>query len=121
MTEQPRWVYDFESVTYARGLAHGGAAEIAFSRHLTCESGAPYNFVDFVRVPPGADIGCHTHGYDNQEMYVIVSGRGRMTLEGVELDVGPGALVVNRPGGTHSLSNTGPEELRLIVIEVAVR
>ena len=120
MTSPDRQIFDFDRVNYVVDFAHGSSTEILFSRVLTRESGQPYNFVDFVRVPPGSDIAFHRHASDNQEIYVIIAGTGRMRLEDREYPAGPGSLFVNPPGGAHGLTNTGPAELRLIVIEVPV-
>ena len=43
-----------------------------------------------------------------------------MHLDGREFAVGPGNVVVNRPGGQHGLENTGRAALRLFVVEVAL-
>jgi mannose-6-phosphate isomerase-like protein (cupin superfamily) len=74
-----------------------------------------------VRVPAGADIGLHTHAPDNEEMYIIVSGVGRMHVDGQEFIVGAGDVIVNRPGGSHGLVNVGETTLDLVVVEVATR
>jgi mannose-6-phosphate isomerase-like protein (cupin superfamily) len=58
-------------------------------------------------VPVNADIGIHTHALDNEEMYIIVSGAGRIHLDGREFEVGAGDGIVNRPSGTHGLVNIG--------------
>lgn len=76
------------------------------------------NFVDLTVMPPGTSIGVHTHGPADEEIYVVVSGSGRMRLEGEEFAVGPGDVVVNGRRGTHGLVNTGAEDLRLVVVEV---
>ncbi|MFL5321526.1 MAG: cupin domain-containing protein [Myxococcaceae bacterium] len=84
-------------------------------------SGAPLHFVDLTVLPPGADVGRHTHAKDNEELYVIISGRGRMQLDEREFEVGPGDVILNRPGGTHALTNTSNEELRIVVVEVSAQ
>jgi mannose-6-phosphate isomerase-like protein (cupin superfamily) len=71
-------------------------------------------------MPPAADIGRHTHSLDNEEIYIVISGHGLMCLDDHEFAVGPGHVIINRPGGTHALKNTGNTDLRLIVIEVPV-
>ena len=112
--------YRFEDCAYERVRAHGGEREISFARVLKRNRGS-LRFIDLSVLAPGADIGCHTHEADNEELYVVVSGRGLMTLDGYEFEVGPGHVILNRPGGTHGLRNIGNEELRIVVIEVESR
>jgi mannose-6-phosphate isomerase-like protein (cupin superfamily) len=109
--------YKFEGCAFERVRAHGGAREIAFARVVARQRGS-IRFIDLSVLEPGADIGCHTHEADNEELYIVVSGRGWMTLDGHEFEVGPGHVILNRPGGTHGLRNIGKEELRIVVIEV---
>lgn len=70
-------------------------------------------------LPPRTSIGVHTHGND-EEIYIILEGIGRMLLDGEEYPVGPGDVIVNRPFGTHGLKNDSDRELKLLVFEVAV-
>lgn len=109
--------YGFSGRTFARVRAHGGAREIEFARVVE-RPGGSLRFIDLSVLAPGADIGLHTHERDNEEMYVIVSGRGVMSLDGEEFEVGPGDVILNRPGGTHGLRNTGDAELRMVVVEI---
>jgi mannose-6-phosphate isomerase-like protein (cupin superfamily) len=111
----------FESLAYEQILAHDGALPILFKRVAERARGSASNFIDFSIVPPGADIGLHTHEKDNEEIYIVVSGRGLMHLDGEEFEVGPGHVIVNRPGGTHALKNAGDTDLRLVVVEVPTR
>jgi mannose-6-phosphate isomerase-like protein (cupin superfamily) len=112
--------YRFEDCAYERVRAHGGEREISFARVLARNRGS-LRFIDLSVLGPGADIGCHTHEPDNEELYVVVSGKGLMTLDGQQFEVGPGHVILNRPGGTHGLRNIGDEELRIVVIEVESR
>ena len=101
--------------------AHGGDGEILFHRIATSAnlSGA-CNFIDFTRMPPGATIGRHAHGLDEEEFYLIVSGNGTMQLENDSFEVTAGDFIRNPPGGTHALQNSGSEILELFVFEVKV-
>jgi mannose-6-phosphate isomerase-like protein (cupin superfamily) len=109
--------FSFETTLLDEEIAHGGTQPILAKRVLTiADLGA--NHVDLVIVPPGADIGLHTHESDNQELYIIISGSGHMTVDNQQIRVDSGHVVVNRPGGTHSLWNPGPEEIRIVVVEV---
>jgi mannose-6-phosphate isomerase-like protein (cupin superfamily) len=106
----------FEGVT-----AHGGSRPILTRRVLSASESGSCNFIDLTIVPPGSDIGVHTHTDDNEEIYVIVSGSGTMFVDGRRFAVATGDVIVNRPGGTHGFWNTSGSEVRLVVIEVPVR
>jgi mannose-6-phosphate isomerase-like protein (cupin superfamily) len=110
--------FSFESIHFEEAIAHGGSRSIFFHRACEKSDGSAYNFLDFTIVPVGADIGVHTHKRDNQEVYVVVSGRGLMYLDGCEFEVETGHVVINRPGGAHGLKNIGDTDLKLVVIEI---
>lgn len=102
-------------------IAHDGRGEILTRRiadaanvHGAC------NFIDFTVMPPGSTIGTHTHQGDEEEYYLILSGRGRMRCGEETFDVAAGDLIRNPPGGTHGLENTGAEPIELFVFEVGV-
>ncbi len=115
-----REVVNLERAVLERVVAHGGAGQILFQRLLAGDAfESPIQFVDLAVVPPGASIGMHRHGR-NEELYFVLSGRGRMSRDGEEVDVGPGDIVLNRPGGTHGLVSIGAEPVKLLVIEVAL-
>jgi mannose-6-phosphate isomerase-like protein (cupin superfamily) len=62
---------------------------------------------------PGQEHALHAHaGMD--KLYVVASGRGVFLLEGEELPMGPGDLLVAPEGVPHGIRNTGDE--RLVVI-----
>lgn len=113
----PERVYSFRTSSFERVRAHGGQLEISFARVLERARG-PLRFIDLSVLGPGADIGAHTHRTDNEELYIVISGRGLMRLDDREFEVGPGAVILNRPGGTHGLKSIGESELRIVVIEV---
>ncbi len=119
-TLDERQHFMFENILFDKVIAHGGNHLILTRRVLESHTGSAINFIDLTVVPPGADIGVHTHTNANEEIYIIISGQGDMKLDGREFTVGPGHVVVNPPGGAHGLKNTGNTDLRLVVIEVPV-
>ena len=66
--------------------------------------------VTWVDVSPGAEQKSHSHE-DSEQVYVVVSGSGRMTVAGDEEHVGPGDLVFIPPATDHSIVNDGDESL----------
>ena len=112
---------NLDSLPLSPVRAHGGEGEIAFCRIASAaQLDGGCNFIDLAVVPPGVTIGTHRHAEDEEEFYLILSGRGHMVRDGVALTVGAGDLVRNRPGGEHGLRATGDEPLRLFVFEVRV-
>ncbi|ERJ11643.1 cupin domain-containing protein [Haloplasma contractile] len=76
-------------------------------------------FINYTILPPGTSIGTHQHGND-EEVYVILEGNGEMTLSSKIHKVKSGDVVLNKPYGIHSLTNTSRTEMRILVFEVAI-
>jgi mannose-6-phosphate isomerase-like protein (cupin superfamily) len=68
-------------------------------------------------IAPGDDIGQETHARVEQTI-VCVSGNGRLSLNGVESNFGPGDVVVVTPGTKHDVRNVGSAPLKLYTIYV---
>jgi mannose-6-phosphate isomerase-like protein (cupin superfamily) len=62
---------------------------------------------------PGSGIGYHEQKED--EIYYVLSGRGVMTIDGKSFDVTPGTAVLTRPGSSHGLKQTGPDDLVIMI------
>ena len=62
---------------------------------------------------PGSAIGYHEQTED--EIYYFLSGRGVMTLDGTNVNVGPGTAVLTRTGSSHGLKSIGSEDLVIII------
>jgi mannose-6-phosphate isomerase-like protein (cupin superfamily) len=62
---------------------------------------------------PGSGIGYHLQRED--EIYYVLSGRGMMTVDGKQFEVGPGDAVLTRPGSSHALKQAGNEDLVIII------
>ena len=62
---------------------------------------------------PGSGIGYHEQKED--EIYYVLSGRGLMTIDGKEMEVGPGTAVLTRPGSSHGLKQVGTEDLVIMI------
>ena len=62
---------------------------------------------------PGSGIGYHEQKED--EIYYVLSGRGMMTIDGKDFEVGPGAAVLTRPGSSHGLKQIGSENLVILI------
>jgi mannose-6-phosphate isomerase-like protein (cupin superfamily) len=115
---QSRSHFRYTEIEYESVIAHQGSAPILFRRLTDRSLGSMVNFIDASIVPVNSEIGIHTHEPDNEEIYVVLAGRGLMHVDGRDFEVSAGDVIVNRPGGTHGLRNIGEDALRLIVIEV---
>jgi mannose-6-phosphate isomerase-like protein (cupin superfamily) len=113
-------IINFSSQQFCAQIDHGGVGMVLASRARRLGEGVNCNFIDCVVVPPGATIGVHTHESDNEELYIMLSGRGIMMIENQEHDVSEGDVIVNPPGGTHGLRNCGETDIRLVVVEYPV-
>ena len=79
----------------------------------------PLRFLHYTVLPPLTAVGAHAHG-DDEEIYILLEGEGVMLVDGEEVAVGKGDVILNKPYGTHALKNTSDsEELKILVFEVA--
>ncbi len=112
-------VVRFEDVDLVDVVAHDGAGALATARVLERLPGELVTFVDLTVIPPGVSVGTHTHGPDDEEIYVVIDGTGTVELDGRVTEVGSGDVIINPPGGTHGLVATGQVPLRMVVVDVA--
>jgi quercetin dioxygenase-like cupin family protein len=69
--------------------------------------------VSICDMPAGSRVRRHRHDYE--EAYYVISGRGRMFLDGAgEITLVPGLLVYVTPGRAHGQVNDGSEPLRIL-------
>ncbi|UNK41862.1 GDSL-type esterase/lipase family protein [Luteimonas sp. S4-F44] len=68
---------------------------------------------------PGATIGDHVN--DKDEIYYVLSGRGRLVLGDTVREVGPGDAILTRDGDRHALDQIGDEDLVIFIVYRPVR
>ncbi|WP_405020038.1 cupin domain-containing protein [Kitasatospora sp. NBC_00070] len=73
--------------------------------------------VEWASIPPGGVSGEHLHTR-TEECYVLLTGRGVVTLDGRPHPVEAGDVVLTGLGTTHGLRNAGTEALDWLVIEM---
>jgi mannose-6-phosphate isomerase-like protein (cupin superfamily) len=66
-------------------------------------------------LPPGASIGFHEHKAE-EELFYVVSGRGRITDQGQTADIGPGDTILTGGGAGHAVEATGSEPLIMLAV-----
>jgi quercetin dioxygenase-like cupin family protein len=102
------------------GSSHKGRGEVKSVRlYDNSDFDTALRFFYYTEIPAQASIGYHTHGQD-EEIYVIMEGRGRMTVNGEVREVGPGDVLLNKPGWSHGLENHTDAPLRILVFEAAL-
>jgi quercetin dioxygenase-like cupin family protein len=71
--------------------------------------------LDLYCVAPGQTQKAHTHG-DQDKIYVVLEGEGRISVGGSEERFGPGEAVIAPAGVEHGLVNDGPASLLVLVV-----
>lgn len=72
--------------------------------------------VTWVTVPAGASQTLHSSS-EAEQAYVVVRGRGTMSVAGDTQEVGEGALILVPPATEHSIGNDGDEDLACVSIQ----
>ena len=72
--------------------------------------------VTWVTVPGGTKQTLHSSG-EAEQAYVVVRGRGTMSVAGDTQEVGEGDLIMVPPATEHSIGNDGEAELACISIQ----
>lgn len=80
-------------------------------------AGTPRSQAATLVLGPGEATGGpdNTHDHSDQWLFVL-SGRGRATVAGTDLDLAPGSLVLIEAGEPHRIANAGQEPLRTLSV-----
>ncbi len=108
----PSLVAHERDIATAQPGPHGGADETTAYPFFKDAPDLSFEFRKRV-LHRGAGIGLHQHDHD--EIYYVISGTGVYTLDGKEHAVGPGNAMLTRPGSTHSIRQTGEDDLVLLI------
>ena len=94
--------------------AHGGKGPIydTFGR-LSKEYYKTLWGAFYLILPPGTSIGYHRHDI-HEELYYVVKGRARGTVDDVTLDLKAGDTILCPLGSSHGIYNNGAEDLGII-------
>lgn len=66
-------------------------------------------------LPAGASVGRHHH-LETEEIYYILQGSGQMTVGDEVRTVGAGDAIFIPRGHTHTLENTGPAPMTILLV-----
>ena len=109
---QPSAVVSEAGLAVEQPGPHGGAGRTTAFPFFADAKGLPFFFRKRV-LHKGAGSGLHQH--DKDEMYYVVSGRGRYIIDGSIRDVGPGDAMLTRIGSTHALMQDGEDDLVILL------
>ncbi len=66
-------------------------------------------------IKPGCSIGLHRHDKE-EEIYYILKGKGIAEDNGIKQEVNEGDIILTGDGASHSIENTGNENLEVLGI-----
>ena len=103
--------HDAEVAKHEPGTHNGGGQTVGYSFFRN----VPKLGLVFRKraLKPGSGIGLHEQKED--EIYYVLSGTGTVTLDGKTVNVTPGTAVLTRTGSSHSLRQTGSEDLVILI------
>jgi mannose-6-phosphate isomerase-like protein (cupin superfamily) len=111
--------FDPAALTWREAI-HGGSGRIATRHVLRPEQFIScWTFLDHAILGPSSSLGYHYHDA-LEECFIVLAGKGHMTLEGQTFAVGPGSAVFQPIGAAHGLHNPGPADLEFVRIAVAL-
>lgn len=76
---------------------------------------SPHLLVGLNAFEPGQEHALHAHA-GQDKAYLVVQGSGRFLLEGHELPMAAGDLLVAPAGVPHGVRNTGPDRLLVLAL-----
>jgi|SRR3989339_1499756 len=105
-----------EMTTEVREKMRGGPGNVRVTPLFKPEEfGAQVRLCARLNIAPGSGIGPHDHVTED-EVYVIIKGEGMLDEGQGPRRVAAGDAVLTGKGGSHSILNTGKEELELIAV-----
>ena len=74
--------------------------------------------LNWAQLPVGSSFQSHYHE-DMQEAFLIIQGCATMTVDGKDVELDRGDLVIIAPREIHSMKNTGEETTEFVVFGIA--
>lgn len=101
-----------------RDAIHGGCGQIATRHALSPDDfNSDWTFLDHAILDAGGSVGYHYHDF-LEESFVVLRGRGLMTIADETFAVEPGSVTWQGIGQGHGIYNPGPEKLEFVRIAV---
>ena len=80
------------------------------------ELGSRNMSVTWLEVPAGIDQELHSHE-EAEQVYIVVSGRGTMTVAGDTQEIAEGTLILVPPATDHSIANGNAADLCCVSVQ----
>jgi len=112
------WAQFDRSLLKLTGPGHQGKGKIFYRGIWEIDSHVSgWRRVSHVILPPDVSIGYHQHNLD-EEIYYVIDGAGRMTVDDVTRDVTKGDAVLCSLGGSHGIYNNTDANLEILICRV---
>ncbi|MDR2505297.1 MAG: cupin domain-containing protein [Oscillospiraceae bacterium] len=100
----------------AKQNLRGGIGDVKFE-HLLAGDALPKNCRLYAKITlaPGSSIGEHVHEGET-EVYTFIEGTGKVTDDGMPINVAAGYNMTTASGHSHSVENTGDSDLVLLAV-----
>jgi mannose-6-phosphate isomerase-like protein (cupin superfamily) len=109
------WVLrDLNVVKWERGIGPG-----IVDKKIIGPKDSNTMLMSVARMDPGVKSPPHRHKY--LQVFYFLEGRGKLYVDGEEMDVGPGSVARFIKGEEHSVYNPGPGTLTLLEVRVLPR
>lgn len=74
--------------------------------------------INWASLPAGSAFQAHYHE-DMEEVFIILTGRTEMTVNGVSNELAPGDAIVIAPREVHSMKNLTDKDLEYVVLGIS--
>ena len=102
--------------TETRENMRGGEGKVELGHWFVSENfGGKVRLCARLTLPPGASIGSHAHEGED-EIYVVMSGNGKIFEDGEWITISPGDAILTGKGDSHSVKNDGTEPLVIAAV-----
>jgi mannose-6-phosphate isomerase-like protein (cupin superfamily) len=76
-------------------------------------------FIHYIKINPLSSIGYHAHRSNEEEIYIFISGYGRVCLNTDYIQVNAGDIMIFGEHDEHSIDNTSTNDvLSILVIKI---
>lgn len=116
----PHQFIDRNKLLEIDGTVHKGKGKLKFRRIWSYELfKTNWGYIDHILLPPDTSIGYHHH-IGLEECYIILDGKGRMTVDDETIGVFKGDAIPSKLGGCHGIYNDSNEYLDVLNMAVSL-